>query len=364
MLKAYLEYADSGGNDLGMATQVKPSLNPFERDVQDAMAKSGINNVAQYGSSGYWIDFAAMHPERQGEPVLAIETDGASYHSSYSARDRDRLRQEQLERQGWEFHRIWSTSWFRDKEKEIVRLEEAYQRAVNKRDRGPEEDRSDDPPPEPPEPTGDLKVIGIREGKVPDAGRASINDYSEREIRNLLSWIESDGLLRTKPEVIEEAFQFLGFTRRTPKFKERLENSVNDHRAGKPVRRRSTKRAKKVASSKSLNQKKKRTKTSSSYNKSNRWFKGNRYLKVRESIDATPQDSASIRSSLNTAIRENRKVSIYYANASNKRSVREVSIRSYAGNYLKGTDGLTGEDRTFSVSRIKRVMVLHKSSYA
>ena len=44
--------------------------------------------------------------------VLAIECDGARYHSSPTARDRDRLRQDHLERLGWRFHRIWSTDWF------------------------------------------------------------------------------------------------------------------------------------------------------------------------------------------------------------------------------------------------------------
>ncbi|MDO4803151.1 MAG: hypothetical protein Q4A15_13370, partial [Prevotellaceae bacterium] len=47
---------------------------------------------------------------------------GATYHSSKNARDRDRLRQEILERMGWKFYRIWSTDWFRNKEIEQIRL--------------------------------------------------------------------------------------------------------------------------------------------------------------------------------------------------------------------------------------------------
>jgi len=37
---------------------------------------------------------------------LAIECDGASYHSAPTARDRDRLRQQHLESLGWRFLRI------------------------------------------------------------------------------------------------------------------------------------------------------------------------------------------------------------------------------------------------------------------
>jgi len=53
---------------------------------------------------------------------LGIECDGASYHSGRSARDRDRLRQEILENQGWRIHRVWSTDWFKSRNTEIKRL--------------------------------------------------------------------------------------------------------------------------------------------------------------------------------------------------------------------------------------------------
>ena len=73
----------------------------------------------QVGCSGYRIDLAIAHNSEPGKFVLGIECDGASYHSSSTARDRDRLRQQILERLGWKFHRIWSTEWFRNKSKQI-----------------------------------------------------------------------------------------------------------------------------------------------------------------------------------------------------------------------------------------------------
>src|SRR5438445_5866152 len=72
----------------------------------------------------------AEHPQKPGRFVLAIECDGASYHSSYTARDRDRLRQQQLESLGWRFHRIWSTDWFIRKEEELQRTLKAFEEAV------------------------------------------------------------------------------------------------------------------------------------------------------------------------------------------------------------------------------------------
>jgi hypothetical protein len=53
-----------------------------------------------------------VDPEKPGRFLLGIECDGAQYHSSRSARDRDRLRQNVLEAHGWVLHRIWSTDWF------------------------------------------------------------------------------------------------------------------------------------------------------------------------------------------------------------------------------------------------------------
>jgi very-short-patch-repair endonuclease len=74
--------------------------------------------------------------------VLAIEADGATYHAGETARDRDRLRQDHLERLGWRFHRIWSTDWFHHRDAEIERAVDAWLRAVETVD--------DDGPPRPP----------------------------------------------------------------------------------------------------------------------------------------------------------------------------------------------------------------------
>ena len=61
--------------------------------------------------------------------ILAVECDGATYHSALWARERDRFRQEILEGFGWKFHRIWSTDWFYRREQEIARLRDAIDAA-------------------------------------------------------------------------------------------------------------------------------------------------------------------------------------------------------------------------------------------
>ena len=76
-----------------------------------------------------FIDIAVKDPENPGTYLLGIECDGATYHSSRSARDRDRLRQEVLEGLGWTLHRIWSTAWYRNPEGELTRVLDAIEKA-------------------------------------------------------------------------------------------------------------------------------------------------------------------------------------------------------------------------------------------
>ena len=71
----------------------------------------------------FFIDIGVKHDGYPYGFILGVECDGATYHSSKSARDRDRLRQEILENVGWSIYRIWSTDWFEDAlaEKELLK---------------------------------------------------------------------------------------------------------------------------------------------------------------------------------------------------------------------------------------------------
>ena len=79
--------------------------------------------------AGFFHRSAVVDPEKPGRYLLGIECDGATYHSSRSARDRDRLRQQVLEDHGWILHRIWSTDWFRDPEGQVRKALEAVENA-------------------------------------------------------------------------------------------------------------------------------------------------------------------------------------------------------------------------------------------
>jgi very-short-patch-repair endonuclease len=229
LLRQYLQFVESGGTNLGDVFLDKPALNAFEVDVRDTLAQRGLRLTPQYGVSGYWIDFVVHHPTEDGRLVLAIECDGATYHSSESARDRDRLRQEQLERIGWRFHRIWSSEWFHNKDKAVEKVMAAYERALKTSDWGD----GDDPPTvrqqsDSPGPSDDdrpsAKAIEpdgwatLREGPKPTVYYGEpIDTYSQKQLVRLAKWIESDGMLRTEDELLADMMFQLGYRRRGSK---------------------------------------------------------------------------------------------------------------------------------------------------
>lgn len=125
--KKYLEYAKNGEQVLARDDAVTESLafdSGFEEAVYDALSNKGYDVVSQAQSAGYSIDLAIKHPDNPGEFVLGIECDGAAYHSSKTARDRDRTRQAILEDLGWTIHRIWSPDWTSNPDQELAKIDE------------------------------------------------------------------------------------------------------------------------------------------------------------------------------------------------------------------------------------------------
>ncbi len=128
VLKRFLKYAETGDLDIPVLTGDEMD-SPFEEAVAKALQSHGYKVAAQVGSTGFKIDLAVYDPDDDGRFLLAIECDGARYHSSSWARERDRLRQTVLEGKGWTFHRIWSTDWFYSRDAEMHKLLDALDRA-------------------------------------------------------------------------------------------------------------------------------------------------------------------------------------------------------------------------------------------
>jgi len=122
MLHDWLIYSKTKKIEIAIKTNKEPD-SAFEEHVIEQIQSLGFKTEPQVGASGYFIDIGVKHDGYPYGFILGVECDGATYHSSKSARDRDRLRQEILENVGWSIYRIWSTDWFEDAlaEKELLK---------------------------------------------------------------------------------------------------------------------------------------------------------------------------------------------------------------------------------------------------
>jgi len=92
---------------------------PFEEQVVEFLENEGFEIECQYGDGRFRLDIVV---KERGRNLLAIECDGARYHSSLVARTRDRARQSILQKRGWRVHRVWSTNWwfYQQQEKQSI----------------------------------------------------------------------------------------------------------------------------------------------------------------------------------------------------------------------------------------------------
>ncbi len=125
-LKYFLEFAEKGANALPAAIEgsVGDFESPFEEAVAAALKKHGWQVVPQIGVSGFRVDLGVVHPDKPGSYLAGVECDGATYHRSAVARDRDKIRQQVLEGLGWNILRVWSPDWWYDCQSAVQRVHE------------------------------------------------------------------------------------------------------------------------------------------------------------------------------------------------------------------------------------------------
>lgn len=149
LLKSYLKYVKSVSNlqhdqiksviqEIGESvnTQVQQQElhfdSPFEEQVYKQLKNLGYEVHTQVGMSGYRIDLAVVHPGEPQRYILGVECDGAMYHSSPNAKERDVYRQRFLESRGWNIERIWSRNWWKNPSTEIERIEHKIKQLLKK----------------------------------------------------------------------------------------------------------------------------------------------------------------------------------------------------------------------------------------
>jgi very-short-patch-repair endonuclease len=127
-LKAYLDFAQRGPIALARQQTFSGGIDTydsaFEERVAALLRAKGWTIQTQVGVSRFRIDLGVVHPDHVGRFLAGVECDGASFHSSPTARDRDRVRHAVLSSLGWQLVRLWSTDFFRDPETAIQRVHE------------------------------------------------------------------------------------------------------------------------------------------------------------------------------------------------------------------------------------------------
>ena len=135
-LRGFLDFARRGAASY---MELKQGIRAREKDsllahLADELTARGWNCRTGVGVSGYRIDLAVEDPAHPGCVLAGITTDGYSYASANTARDRDVLRLSVLQGLGWRLLRVWAMDWWRDPAGCINALDAALQEA---REEGP-----------------------------------------------------------------------------------------------------------------------------------------------------------------------------------------------------------------------------------
>ena len=227
LLRAYLDFAEHGPSALASESVETGGdfESPFEQAVAQSLRDIGLDVRAQIGCGGFRIDLAIVTPEHPGRYVLGIECDGATYHRTATARDRDRIRQEVLEELGWRDRliRIWSTDWIRNPTHQIERIANAFREALLLPVTSPTAVPEVSQPSPEVEPI--LRIRDFRDAK-PTPRFANIEDVPDGEIARVLLRLAITFGVMPRADLIKSAAHELGFERTGKRISARIESVV------------------------------------------------------------------------------------------------------------------------------------------
>lgn len=204
-LKHYMDFAERGPVALSEAIHADGGMHAYDSDFEEAIAtglrQRGWNVLTQIGVSRFRVDLGIVHPDTPGKFLAGVECDGATYHASPSARDRDRVRQIILERLGWRLIRVWSTDFFNDPTSSLHRVHSALVELL-------ETDRAE----------------AIREGAINSSGASEDTSANEAEEHATYGGLPPDDVeaqrtesgLSEEPAELEPEARRVGGTMATP----------------------------------------------------------------------------------------------------------------------------------------------------
>jgi very-short-patch-repair endonuclease len=203
--KHFLEFAERGARAMAeaFAATGADTESPFEDAVKAALESRGWSVHTQIGVSKFRIDLGIVDPDAPGRYLAGVECDGATYHGSATARDRDRLREHVLTGLGWRIRRVWSTDWWSDANRALDRLhqqleadlessraarrkaEQEAQEAAERAATQPAAEQQAQPLPADDgadEPTGDPIAATLAEIEAAIAAAATVSGFNEPDV--------------------------------------------------------------------------------------------------------------------------------------------------------------------------------------
>ena len=118
-MRQFLGFAEAGRL---VQEESESEAGPLELDIIRALQALGFTAHAHPGDGSVRPDLAVVDPADSRRYVLGIVLDGPSYFAVATARERERLRHEELQRLGWNLHPIWAPAWVFRRQEESERL--------------------------------------------------------------------------------------------------------------------------------------------------------------------------------------------------------------------------------------------------
>lgn len=231
----------AGGKEVGLEPSVGDAdVGPLLTDLAHRVRRAGFRVATDYGyPDGVRIPLVAGDASLPGVWRVAVVTDDAEYVAEPSLRRRDRYWIERLERRGWRVIRVFSPSVFIDPQGqaeavvkallearaqeservvEVPVLEGEWDSSASVRRADPQEDEGISPV---------SSVNGGRSERPPVRPGLPLAAYTDDQLDELVVWIGSDGVERSRPEFVEELRRELAIDRRGVQVDSILANVVD-----------------------------------------------------------------------------------------------------------------------------------------
>ncbi|MBR4673035.1 MAG: DUF3320 domain-containing protein [Victivallales bacterium] len=127
-LKYFLDYAEKGF-DIQTVRPASAETENLAAVIARFLQEKGYVVERNIGCSGYRIDVAVRHPEKEDAYLLGIECDGPAYAAQKTTRDRDHIRHSVLKSLGWHLWQTWSVDWAFDRKQAENALLNALEKA-------------------------------------------------------------------------------------------------------------------------------------------------------------------------------------------------------------------------------------------